>query len=213
MFPPRVPSDDPDVRKSVCGLFHRPGARNPNLGDGSPASAPGSWTHDARHQRPHAAGPPRRQRDHRRAVPDGAPRHAPRGRGALRSSHRPRVAIVHAWAGTILAGARDRSPSRDSMQLFVVVERDGRWVAEAVQNSRQLTLERQRFLDDVNGPAPPSQDRVTELVTLLGSSARPCASPVPPWVSPPSRSTGARCVLRILAVIATPDLASCRRWS
>jgi hypothetical protein len=42
--------------------------------------------------------------------------------------------------------------------------------AQAVQNSRRLTLERQRFLDDVDGLAPQSQDRVIELVALLGSS-------------------------------------------
>jgi uncharacterized protein (TIGR02246 family) len=61
----------------------------------------------------------------------------------------PDWAIVHAWARYLnLPGTDPAIPGRDSMQLFVVSRRDGRWVADAVQNSRQLTVDQQQALDD-----------------------------------------------------------------
>jgi uncharacterized protein (TIGR02246 family) len=65
------------------------------------------------------------------------------------------LAVVHAWARYIaLPGADHPVTGRDSMQLFVATRRDGGWFAEAVQNSRQLTLDQQQILDEVVlGPA------------------------------------------------------------
>jgi uncharacterized protein (TIGR02246 family) len=60
------------------------------------------------------------------------------------------LAVVHAWARyTALPGADDPVAGRDSMQLYVVIRRVGGWFAEAMQNSRQLTLDQQRILDEV----------------------------------------------------------------
>jgi uncharacterized protein (TIGR02246 family) len=60
----------------------------------------------------------------------------------------PDRAIVHAWARYInVPGSDPPRSGRDSMQLFVVSRRDGRWLADAVQNSRQLTLDQQQTLD------------------------------------------------------------------
>jgi uncharacterized protein (TIGR02246 family) len=60
------------------------------------------------------------------------------------------LAVVHAWARyATLPGADQPVAGRESMQLFVVTRRDGGWLAEAMQNSRQLTLDQQQVLDDV----------------------------------------------------------------
>jgi uncharacterized protein (TIGR02246 family) len=62
----------------------------------------------------------------------------------------PELAVVHAWARyRTLPGAAGPAGGRASMQLFVVVKRDGVWSAEAMQNCRQLTLDQQQLLDDV----------------------------------------------------------------
>ena len=60
----------------------------------------------------------------------------------------PDVAVVHAAAEITLAGHSEPSPGRLSMQLFVVTRgADGTWQVEAMENARQLTLERQALLD------------------------------------------------------------------
>jgi uncharacterized protein (TIGR02246 family) len=63
----------------------------------------------------------------------------------------PDVAVIHGWARyTNLPGINKPTPGRDSMQLYVAVRRDGAWRAQAMQNSRQLTLEQQQALDEVD---------------------------------------------------------------
>lgn len=84
----------------------------------------------------------------------------------------PGVAVVHGIASTALPGQDELSPSRDSMPLFVARERDGRWWVEAVQNSRQLTLERQRFLDELDALTDDQRRQVDELLAALTSGAR-----------------------------------------
>jgi hypothetical protein len=60
------------------------------------------------------------------------------------------LAVVHALARyATLPGAVHPVAGRESMQLFVVARRDGGWLAEAMQNSRQLTLDQEQILDNV----------------------------------------------------------------
>lgn len=73
----------------------------------------------------------------------------------------PQWAVMHAFATTILAGAQQPTPARDSMQLFVAHRLPIGWRIEALQNSRQLSLERQQFLDQVDQLPP---DRIAQLV-------------------------------------------------
>jgi uncharacterized protein (TIGR02246 family) len=80
---------------------------------------------------------------------------------------RPGLAVMHSLAQITLPGQTEASPSRDSMELFVVTKRDGLWKAQAMMNGRRLTMERQLLLDDfVSLPAEP-QRRVTDFVTSL----------------------------------------------
>jgi hypothetical protein len=75
--------------------------------------------------------------------------------------------VMHSLAQITLPGQTEASPSRDSMELFVVTKRDGLWKAQAMMNGRRLTMERQLLLDDfVSLPAEP-QRRVTDFVTSL----------------------------------------------
>ena len=63
----------------------------------------------------------------------------------------PDIGVIHAWARyTNLPGIDEPTPGRDSMQLFVAVKRDGAWRAQAMQNARQLTLEQQQVLDELD---------------------------------------------------------------
>ena len=52
----------------------------------------------------------------------------------------PQLAVMHAVARVTLHGQTQPSPSRDSMQIFVVAKHDGDWRAEAVLNARRLTM-------------------------------------------------------------------------
>ena len=76
-------------------------------------------------------------------------------------------AVVSAVAGTILPGEASRNPARESMQLFVAVRSDDGWTIEAVQNARQLTLERQYLLDRLADLTPDQLQEVTDLVAEL----------------------------------------------
>jgi uncharacterized protein (TIGR02246 family) len=60
----------------------------------------------------------------------------------------PEVALMHSHASTTLPGQAEPSPSRDSMELFVVAKRNGSWQAVGMMNGRRLTMERQVLLDD-----------------------------------------------------------------
>ena len=78
-------------------------------------------------------------------------------------------AIIHARGSTIPAGAEASTESRDSMQPFLARRVDGQWKIEAVQNSRQLALQRQDFLDGIDALSPASRRRLTELVVSSGA--------------------------------------------
>jgi uncharacterized protein (TIGR02246 family) len=75
-----------------------------------------------------------------------------------------RLAVMHSVIRVTLPGYTAASPGRDSMQLYVVTNRDGEWRAEAVLNARRVTLERQFFLDDVDALPAAAQRQVTDLV-------------------------------------------------
>jgi uncharacterized protein (TIGR02246 family) len=85
----------------------------------------------------------------------------------------PQLAVMHSTALVTLPGQKDPSPSRDSMQLFVVAKRDGEWRAEAVLNARRLTIERQLFSDDFDSLPKEAQRQVTDLVTSLKQRHQP----------------------------------------
>jgi uncharacterized protein (TIGR02246 family) len=79
----------------------------------------------------------------------------------------PDVAVVHSAADVTLAGHAEPSPGRLSMQLFVVVRGpDGAWQVEALENARQLTLERQALLDAYDDAAPAARAEVDRLLSL-----------------------------------------------
>lgn len=80
----------------------------------------------------------------------------------------PDLAVMHATAQVTLPGRREPSPSRNSMQLFVVVRVAGEWRAEAMLNARRLTPEQQRFADEVAALSPEARLRVEDLVAALG---------------------------------------------
>jgi uncharacterized protein (TIGR02246 family) len=53
----------------------------------------------------------------------------------------PGVGVVHHRVGMLMPGEEEPPSTRFSMQLFVVVWRDGRWVVAALENARVLSLE------------------------------------------------------------------------
>lgn len=79
----------------------------------------------------------------------------------------PELAVMHAVAKVWLAGQQEPSPSRDSMQLFVVRKQRSEWLVDAVLNGRQLTLERQLFLDRFDTLPAQAQHRVVDWVASL----------------------------------------------
>ena len=79
----------------------------------------------------------------------------------------PELAVMHAVATVWLAGQQEASPSRNSMQLFVVRKQQREWLVDAVLNARQLTLERQLFLDQFDAMPAQAQRRVIDWVASL----------------------------------------------
>jgi uncharacterized protein (TIGR02246 family) len=79
----------------------------------------------------------------------------------------PVLAVMHSGVGVTLRGQSEASPSRDSMQLTVVMKRDGEWCAEVLMNARRLTMERQLFLDHIDSLPPEAQRQVSDLVASL----------------------------------------------
>jgi uncharacterized protein (TIGR02246 family) len=82
----------------------------------------------------------------------------------------PELAVMHAAARVWLAGQPGPSPSRDSMQLFVVRKHEREWQVDAVLNARLLTLERQFFLDQFDAMPAQAQRRVVDLVSSLAKA-------------------------------------------
>ena len=80
----------------------------------------------------------------------------------------PGLAVMHSHAEITLPGQAEFSPSRDSMELFVVTKRNGSWQAQAMMNGRRLTMDWQLLLDNfVSLPKEP-QRQVTDFVASLG---------------------------------------------
>jgi uncharacterized protein (TIGR02246 family) len=85
----------------------------------------------------------------------------------------PRLAVMHSVVRVLLPGQTVASPSRDSMQLYVVEKRDGEWRVEGMLNARRLTLERQLFLDDLDSLPAESRRQVTDLAASLKRRHQP----------------------------------------
>jgi uncharacterized protein (TIGR02246 family) len=71
----------------------------------------------------------------------------------------PDLAVMHGAVRVALPGQRQTTPSRDSMQLYVALKRDGEWAVEAMLNARRLTQEQQALADRLalegSPPHPP----------------------------------------------------------
>jgi uncharacterized protein (TIGR02246 family) len=80
----------------------------------------------------------------------------------------PELAVMHSHAKVTLLGQTEASPSRDSMELFVVRKHNGSWQAQVMMNSRRLTMERQLLLDDFVSLPDEPQRQVADLVVSLG---------------------------------------------
>jgi uncharacterized protein (TIGR02246 family) len=91
----------------------------------------------------------------------------------------PDIAVMHARAGTFLAGADFTIPSRESMQLFVALRRGGEWRVEAMLNARRLTLEQQLFADDFESLVPIEQRAIRDRVRFLRDGLTDVTSRVP----------------------------------
>jgi uncharacterized protein (TIGR02246 family) len=59
----------------------------------------------------------------------------------------PGVGVVHGRVGILMPGETEPPPTRFSMQLFVAVWRDERWVVVALENARVLSLETMAVLE------------------------------------------------------------------
>jgi uncharacterized protein (TIGR02246 family) len=84
----------------------------------------------------------------------------------------PDMAAMHSVVRVTLRGETAPSRSRDSMQLFVVAKRTGRWIAEAMLNACKVTLDRQGFLDEVDSLPEEAQRRVGDVVSSLKRALR-----------------------------------------
>jgi uncharacterized protein (TIGR02246 family) len=80
---------------------------------------------------------------------------------------KPDVAVMHARAGTYLAGRAKTTPSRESMQIFVALKQGSEWRVESLLNARKLTLEQQVFGDEFESLSTVDQGYVAEQVRQL----------------------------------------------
>ena len=60
----------------------------------------------------------------------------------------PTLAIMHSWVTTTLQGQTNLSPSRDSLQMFVLTKRGEAWLCDALLSARRVTMEQQLFADE-----------------------------------------------------------------
>lgn len=61
----------------------------------------------------------------------------------------PGVGVVHSRVGIQMPGEEEPPSTRRSMQLFVAVWRDDRWVVQALENARLLSLESMAALESL----------------------------------------------------------------
>jgi uncharacterized protein (TIGR02246 family) len=80
---------------------------------------------------------------------------------------RPDFAVIHAWSTSSLPNERNASSSRDSLQLFIATKHGGYWQFDAMQNSRRLTVEQQRFADEFAELSPGDQGEVRHRVATM----------------------------------------------
>lgn len=79
-------------------------------------------------------------------------------------------AVIHAWVRyTNLPGVHAPTPGRDSMQLYVATKRAGQWSIDAMQNSRQLTLEQQELLDTIESLPDDARRGLPDLLASLAA--------------------------------------------
>jgi uncharacterized protein (TIGR02246 family) len=62
----------------------------------------------------------------------------------------PGVGVVHGRVGILMPGEQEPPSTRYSMQLFVTVWRDDRWVVVALENARLLSLETMGALESLS---------------------------------------------------------------
>ena len=62
----------------------------------------------------------------------------------------PGVGVVHSRVGILMPGEQEPPSTRYSMQLFVTVWRDDRWVVVALENARLLSLETMGALESLS---------------------------------------------------------------
>jgi uncharacterized protein (TIGR02246 family) len=77
----------------------------------------------------------------------------------------PALAVMHSWSTTTLPGQTNASPSRDSMQLFVLVKRGDDWICEALLNARRISMEQQLFADHFEQLSPGDRSDLTHRVS------------------------------------------------
>lgn len=82
------------------------------------------------------------------------------------------MAAMHSIVRVTLRGETEPFPGRDSMQMFVVAKRTGRWIIEAALNARKVTLERQGVLDELDALPREAQRRVGDVVLSLRRALR-----------------------------------------
>ncbi|GAA2590624.1 hypothetical protein GCM10010435_81620 [Winogradskya consettensis] len=63
----------------------------------------------------------------------------------------PGTGVVHSRVGILMPGEDEPPSTRFSMQLFVVVWRDDRWVVAALENARLLSLASMAALETLAG--------------------------------------------------------------
>lgn len=81
----------------------------------------------------------------------------------------PELAVMHARARTTLPGASMPSPSRESMQLFVVAKSGDRWQVEALMNARRLSPAQQLQSDELYAlPAESQVEAAAFIASLAG---------------------------------------------
>lgn len=61
----------------------------------------------------------------------------------------PGVGVVHARVGILMPGEAEPPSTRYSMQLFVTVWREDRWLVAALENARLLSLETMAALENL----------------------------------------------------------------
>ena len=68
---------------------------------------------------------------------------------------------------TTLQGQTNASPSRDSLQLFVMTKRGDAWHCDAMLSARRISLEQQLFADEFATLSSRDQREITHRVAAM----------------------------------------------